>query len=61
MGSELVRRLRQTLGADVPTIMITGDISTEPGQNTGQEDYHVLHKPINDDLLFQTIQQLLSS
>ena len=59
-GYEIAQKLQQSLGVKIPTIIITGDTSTEQRQYAEQAGYQLLHKPIDDNLLLSAIRQQLT-
>jgi len=58
-GAQLAAGLRKLLQLDVPTIILTGDISTDTLRRIAQERCTHLSKPIKLDLLSMAIQDLL--
>ena len=46
-GIEVVARLREVLGMDVPALIVTGDISAERLVDIARSELPVLHKPVN--------------
>ncbi len=59
-GLELASRLRARLGASVPVVMLTGDISAETLREIGLENWIPLYKPVQSDILSQVIQGQLA-
>jgi two-component system CheB/CheR fusion protein len=58
-GLEVTAKLREKLGHKVPTIILTGDISTDVLRNISRQDCVHLNKPVKADMLTQVIQRLL--
>jgi two-component system CheB/CheR fusion protein len=58
-GTEVAKLVREELGCPVPTIILTGDISTGTSSNVALEDCVQLNKPVKLRELAQVIQRLL--
>ena len=58
-GIEVVKLIRALMGADVPGIILTGDISPAIAEEAQANRLLVLHKPADPDELRATIDQLL--
>ena len=58
-GLEMVARLRQTLAADVPFVILTGDTSAETLAAIGAQRCVQMSKPVKPDDLTRAIQHLL--
>ncbi len=60
-GIEVVRRIRNLVGEDLPTILITGDTSAKEIAAANLTRCTVLHKPISSDRLISLIHESCSS
>jgi PAS domain S-box-containing protein len=60
-GTEVVRRIRQLAGDDLPAILMTGDTSANEIAAAGLEHCTVLHKPINSERLISLIHKSFGS
>ena len=58
-GLQVVARLRERLGADVPALVLTGDISTEALREIGRHGCTTRSKPIAAEELIRVLQSLL--
>jgi CheY-like chemotaxis protein len=58
-GGEVIRRLRQALGASVPSVILTGDTGLQEVEK--QADCVVLHKPIDPVSLIARARQLAAA
>ena len=59
-GLRLAAQLRKALDAKIPTIILTGDISTETMRDVAGQDCVQLNKPVKVKELLATIQRLLA-
>jgi two-component system, chemotaxis family, CheB/CheR fusion protein len=59
-GLEVVAALRETLGHEVPAIILTGDISTDTLREIAQGGHLHLHKPVKAKELMDSIQHCLA-
>jgi two-component system, chemotaxis family, CheB/CheR fusion protein len=59
-GLEVLARLRERLGYDVPTLVLTGDISSETLNEIDRQGYRHRTKPISAESLTGLIQSLLA-
>jgi two-component system CheB/CheR fusion protein len=59
-GLRVMARLRETLGAGVPALVLTGDISTEALHEIAAQGYLQRSKPVSADDLSRLIKRLLS-
>jgi two-component system CheB/CheR fusion protein len=59
-GLQVSAKLRETLGRNLPTIILTGDISTDTLRNIARHDCMQLNKPVKPNELMQVIQRLLA-
>jgi two-component system CheB/CheR fusion protein len=59
-GLQVAAKLRETLGCDIPIIILTGDISTDTLRNIARHDCVQLNKPVKPNELAQVIQRLLA-
>jgi two-component system, sensor histidine kinase len=57
-GLDAIRRIRETAG-DVPTILITGEISPERLREAIASDFPVLHKPVDPTVLRLTLENVV--
>ena len=46
VGSDIVLRLRQRFGSELPALLITGDTAPERLREAKQSGLHILHKPV---------------
>ena len=60
-GVDVVGSLRGHWDSPVPAIILTGEISKNFLRNTQQDEFHVLHKPINAEQLFLAIEDTLAA
>ena len=60
-GLEVAAKIREALRPDLPTIILTGDISGETLSAIAERDCVQLNKPVKPAELTQTIQDLLSA
>lgn len=58
-GLQMVARLRETLGWQIPVIILTGDISNDTFRNIALQNCTQLNKPVKWRELAQAIQRLL--
>ncbi len=58
-GIDAISQLRQALGEDVPAIVITGDTDPRLLEKIQNEDFYLLHKPVNVAKLRKVISSLL--
>jgi two-component system CheB/CheR fusion protein len=59
-GVQVMTRLREMLGRDLPALVLTGDISTETLREIALQGYLHRSKPIKADDLANVVQQLLA-
>ncbi len=59
-GITLVRRLRQTIGAEIPAILVTGDTAPERVREAETSGLPILHKPIAPARLRSVLNAILS-
>jgi two-component system CheB/CheR fusion protein len=59
-GLQVAAKLRETLGRDIPIIILTGDISTDTLRDIARRDCVQLNKPVKPNELTQVIQRLLA-
>jgi two-component system, chemotaxis family, CheB/CheR fusion protein len=59
-GLEVMARLREVLGHDVPALVLTGDISTETLREIARQGYVQRSKPIRADDLTRLVQSMLA-
>jgi signal transduction histidine kinase/CheY-like chemotaxis protein len=60
-GIDVVREVRQLLAADIPGIILTGDISAKIRQEASRHHLAVLHKPVAPEKLVEQINDALAS
>jgi two-component system CheB/CheR fusion protein len=60
-GPQVVARLRETLGRDVPALVLTGDISTETLRDIAAQGYEQRSKPVAAQDLTDLVHRLLSA
>ncbi|MDP6351812.1 MAG: response regulator [Alphaproteobacteria bacterium] len=60
-GIELIRRIRQASGIEIPAILMTGDTAPTVSGCPGTDDYLLLHKPVDSLKLRALIHQLLDN
>jgi two-component system, chemotaxis family, CheB/CheR fusion protein len=58
-GLEVIRRIREVAGRDIPAIVLTGDISTEISNSVAEQRCVQLNKPVKANELTKVIQRLL--
>jgi CheY-like chemotaxis protein len=58
-GFELIARLHQALGADIPAFLISGDTAPERLREASASGYQLLHKPVPPMTLRAILSQLL--
>jgi len=59
-GAQVVAHIRQTFGADVPCILITGDTAPERIREASKHGFALLHKPVEPAKLRAAIVERLS-
>jgi two-component system CheB/CheR fusion protein len=59
-GFDVVEHIRQLLGFNVPAIIMTGDTTGDWPEQARQRGYQVLQKPVDSNLLLQTIHEQLA-
>ncbi len=59
-GAQLAKNARKMLGRDVPAAILTGDISTTTLREVAEQGFIQLNKPVDLDVLSQTIQHMLA-
>jgi len=59
-GVEVIEKLRSEFNRDISAILITGDTAPELVQATESGDLMILHKPLQADVLYNALVQLLS-
>lgn len=57
-GGDVINRLRQRLGPEIPAIIITGDTSPERLRDASSLNAALLHKPLTAEQLFDTIERV---
>ena len=57
-GIELIRRVREVTGDDIPTILVTGDTSADEIRDAKLSNCTVLHKPVDTDQLISLIENV---
>lgn len=57
-GIELIRRVRDAAGDDIPTVLVTGDTSAEEIREAHLANCTVLHKPVDTDQLISLIENV---
>ncbi len=60
-GIEVIRRLRNVAGADVPAALVTGDTAPERLREASDSGYALLHKPVQPAKLRLLIEHLLQT
>ena len=60
-GTEVIASVRGILGADLPTVLITGDTSSAIKELQHDDNVRMASKPINADELLAVLRELLSS
>ncbi len=55
-GVTLIQQLRKVSGADLPTVLMTGDTSTQEIKSVNLPNCTILHKPVNADQLLSIIE-----
>ncbi|WP_254065414.1 CheR family methyltransferase [Acidisoma sp. L85] len=58
-GLEVIRRLRDVIGREIPAIVLTGDTSSETSNSVASQRSVQLNKPVRTDELTKVIQHLL--
>lgn len=59
-GDEAIRLLRNTLGWEVPAILLTGDTAPKRLQEAMTSGIPLLHKPVTSQVLYQNMTKLLT-
>jgi two-component system CheB/CheR fusion protein len=59
-GLDVMARLREMLGYDVPALVLTGDISTDTLREIAQQGYLQRSKPIGTEDLIRLVQSMLA-
>ena len=60
-GVDAVAAVRESLDADIPAIIVTGDTSPERLKEVSASDLQLLHKPVSADELHRVLSQLLAA
>lgn len=60
-GIEVIKRLRQTLGRELPAILLTGDTSPAWKLEAVALGCPILYKPIDSDILVVHVRQLVGA
>ena len=60
-GVDVVARLREALGANVPALIVTGDISAERLVDIARSELPVMHKPVNPARLREWLGELATA
>ena len=60
-GTEVISSVRGILGADLPTVLITGDTSSAVKELQHDDNVRMASKPINADELLGLLRDLLGS
>ena len=60
-GTEVISSVRGILGADLPTVLITGDTSSAVKELQHDDNVRMASKPINADELLALLRELLGS
>ena len=60
-GIQLIERIRNEVGQEIPAILVTGDTSLVTQDDMQRIDYKFLHKPVDPEKLLGLIHQLLST
>jgi CheY-like chemotaxis protein len=58
-GAEAIRDLRAFTEADIPALIVTGDVSVAQGEGPSGADLAVLHKPVGTEQLLRRAARLL--
>lgn len=58
-GVEVVRRVRQAVDEDLPSIILTGDTSRREIEEAGLPNCAVVHKPVDPDRLLDLVRSML--
>jgi CheY-like chemotaxis protein len=58
LGTEVIGRVRKACGADVPAIVVSGDVTAEVRELARGAGLHVLHKPLQAAKLRALLQHL---
>jgi signal transduction histidine kinase/ActR/RegA family two-component response regulator len=58
-GGDTVSSVRRALGADIPAVILTGDMSLQDGDVSGLGNCTLLHKPVDGDRLVGVMQSLV--
>ena len=59
-GLQVMARLREMLGHDLPALVLTGDISTETLSEIARQGYVQRSKPVRAEELTRLVQSLLA-
>lgn len=60
-GVEVIRRVREILGREVPAVIMTGDTSARDIETAGLGRCTVLHKPVDTDRLLGLVEESLAA
>ncbi|MCG7874198.1 MAG: ATP-binding protein [Candidatus Thiodiazotropha lotti] len=58
-GIELIKTIRQTLGFEIPALLITGDLEISMSQEIADSGLKLLHKPVGAEILNHHIQEIM--
>jgi CheY-like chemotaxis protein len=60
-GSDVIRRLRERVGADLPAALITGDTAPERLREAKESGIPLLHKPVQPARLRALLEHLVAA
>jgi len=60
LGTEVIRRIRQLCGQNVPAVVVSGNVTRDVQQSSRDGGFHVLHKPLQAAKLRALLQHLLA-
>ncbi len=61
LGTEVIRRIRARLGADVPAVVVSGDVTATLREDAAAAGMHLLHKPLKAAKLRALLHHVFSS
>jgi signal transduction histidine kinase/CheY-like chemotaxis protein len=61
LGTEVIQRIRARLGADVPAVVVSGDVTATLREDAAAAGMHLLHKPLRAAKLRALLHHVFSS
>ena len=61
LGTEVIQHIRARLGADIPAVVVSGDVTATLREDTAAAGMHLLHKPLRAAKLRALLHHVFSS